>query len=657
MSDTGQNRIVSPLERLHFVGLGAALVGPFVVIWTVAAMGDRLTAKFSDIAFLNWILKSTVLMGYQTIFLYFLAIFIAIPFLITKTVGRYATNSPYPDRDRPPQLMAIGLAFGLAFFLTSYAKTLMANKFWDASGPPIYKIWLTYLFGSIVLFFSAWLLLRWLLVKIPKAKRKKLRYVELAFFIICLFFLMAGQALPQIRGDVIEATSAPPADAPNIVLITIDTLRADKLEPYGAKEISTPAAKRMASEGTLFANAYSTSPWTGPSFASIHSGHYPNTLRLKKICTLLGDYPTLAAHLAAGGYRTEAVITNPFLRPELSFDRGFQYFEHTSDPKWLQPVRGSTFSRSLVLWMYNSYKDYRAEIMTDRANKRLKSLRDRNEKFFLWVHYMDPHLPYITHDDDTLALGSDYQGPYSKMFWDFRSVRNGSVTITDADRNQIRKLYEQDVAHGEKHIARLLDTLDELGLTNDTAVIYVSDHGEELFDHGSVEHGHTLFDELIHVPLIIRWPGKVRAANVNENPASIIDLFPTICAMAGLAPPEQLPGINLLQDHLPPDRTLFVENLLYGPQRKAMIKNRVKFSHDPHGAPEFMFMLEQDPREKQNVLDQHPNLVEAMHEEFKQWKIDIMQLSDSLIGDMIATIDLPPDLKSQLFSVGYIVDE
>lgn len=654
MVEKRKHRVLSPIARVHYVALGAAMFGPVMAVANLIYLSHLLMARFTDNATLNSIIRAFILIGHQTIFLYALAAVSAAFFLGIKIVIRYALNRPYPDRDRAPQLFSLGVAFGAAFFALSLTKLTIVKMFWEVEVTPLYQVAFYHVLGIFGSFLIAFLVLRWVLPKVPQNLRRLPWLAAHVILVVCLTLTAVGQALPlKSRHSQVEVIAQPAADAPNIVLITIDTLRADRLEPYGYKKIETPAAKRMANEGMLYTRAMTTSPWTGPSFTTIFSGHYPGALKLEKLCTLYGEYPTIATHLTAHGYRTEAVITNPFLRGELAFDRGFTYFEHTGAPAWLQPIQGSIMQRTLMLWFYNSHDDYRAEVMTNRAAARLERLQKMDTPFFLWVHYMDPHIPYLSHADDAdISFDLGYVGQFSDMFWDFRSVRAGTIQLSGADKERIAYLYDQDVAYVDRHVNRLLTKIDDLGLSANTVVIYTADHGEELFDHGSIEHGHTLYQELLHLPLIVRWPGRITGGAVNENPVSLIDLFPTISHIAGFEPPSGLPGVNVLAESIP-DRTLYVENMLYGLQIKGMVRGFDKLIHDQDSAPLKLFRMDVDPKETTNALFEHRELVDQMHEQYQQWLIAQMQLSDELVGDLLNQVDLPEDLKQRLFSLGY----
>ncbi len=637
--------------RIHLVALGAMLVAPLMALGDLVFGPGLLTAAVSSNAVLNWIASGAALLGYQALLYYFLGTILASLAFPFKLVYRYAANQPYPDRDRGPQLLALGIGGGCAMSIELLAKISMSTQFWIGQGVSPIDLRLNYLVGSLAAFFGVAFLLRWLLPHVAVVRRRLLHRLALGFIALSLVLVVVARVLPQHRehGMVTAKTAARP-DAPNILLITIDTLRADRLEPYGAKELETPAATRLAKEGTRWAQVLATSPWTGPSFATIHSGQYPSALQLGRVCTLYGTFPTLAETLARAGYHTEAVVNNPFLRAELAFDRGFQYFEHTDDPEWLIPIRGSMLHSALLLMFYSSTDTYRAEVMSDRAIARLK--RQKKRPFFLWVHYMDPHVPYENRIEKELGVDLGYAGPFANMFWDFKAVREGRLRLSEADRNRVINLYEQDVAYVERHIDRLLGALDKLRLAENTIVVYVADHGEELFDHGGIEHGHTLYQELLHVPLLMRWPGHLTAGAVDERPVSLVDLYPTICAAAGVTAPANLPGISLFESAAP-NRALYAENMLYGPQIQAMLYQSVKLIEDPAGAPFAMFDLAADPTESQSLLPEQVDRTAPLHEIFGAWRVLQLQLAEKLVGDRAANTDLPDEIKQKLFSLGY----
>jgi len=315
--------------------------------------------------------------------------------------------------------------------------------------------------------------------------------------------------LAAILGVVALAASytalrTPPTGPPSMVLILVDTLRADRVGPAASGESLTPNLDDLARGGLRFERAYAPSSWTLPSVTSMLTGQMPSEhgVRSWVHAGVPASSPYLPELLADQGYVTTAVMGNANLG-QAGFGRGFDLFvEARTEPK---------LARSGIP-LYPS-----AEDMTDLAIEVLDQVQE--SRFFLYVHYMDPHAPYLLPRgaDDPFA-GSDYQGyvvthleqvlplvgrRYTRVYPYFWSkVRTG----VEADRSRVRQLYDEKVRYTDRHLGRLLDHLDTLGLADSTLVVVTSDHGEGLFEHGIREHEEVPYEHQVRVPLIARGP-------------------------------------------------------------------------------------------------------------------------------------------------------
>ena len=306
-------------------------------------------------------------------------------------------------------------------------------------------------------------------------------------------------------------TERPPAKAlPNVVLVTIDTLRADHLSCYGYHLKTTPYIDKVAAEGTRFENAYTTIPQTGPSHISILSSRYPqehggringvaynDAARLMFLPQILHKY----------GYRNAAFISAwPLISRLTHLDR---YFDHYDED----------LNRTYQVFNSSRY----AEDVTPRAISWLKSNSSR--PFFLWVHYFDPHSPYQLRNGFTKLPPSGH--PKRKT--------------PRQDQSLIRP-YDSEIAYTDYYLGKLLGEIDDLGLHDSTLLVIVADHGESLGEHGYVGHGRFLYEGIVRVPLIFRWPGVVKAGNVETGKVSLLDVSPTV---VDLAIKRQEPGMHL----------------------------------------------------------------------------------------------------------------
>lgn len=321
-----------------------------------------------------------------------------------------------------------------------------------------------------------------------------------------------------LAGLAALACSAPPPERPDVLLITVDTLRADRLSCYGYPGQRTPWIDRLAAEGALFENAVSDTPWTTPSMASVLTGVYPTQhgFRSTNAHRLAAENETLAEILAGRGYATAAVIGSFPLDSIFQLDQGFaSYDDAFTTPIWILPdheprplaseFRATPEARALFT-LEKALADSRrsdAEV-TDAAAARLAELAAAPEvPFFLWVHYF---------------------GPHAKPDW--RS------SPAERDREHLAR-YDPDLRSLDSEIGRLLDALEESGRAPRTLVVFHADHGESLGEEGYLGHGQLLNRASMRVPLMLRLPGAIPAGARVEALVRNVDIFPTVLALAG----------------------------------------------------------------------------------------------------------------------------
>ncbi len=347
-----------------------------------------------------------------------------------------------------------------------------------------------------------------------------------------------GELEHELRGAADAWRGVPARDAaaglPSIVLLSIDTLRADAAP-------SMQSWKRLAERGAWWPAAQSTSSWTMPAVASLQtglavSGHGADCLANTGCQGIVPAVPTLAELLAARGYRTAAVTANPWVTRGTGMARGFQRFV---DLAGVPPLRLAVAGPPAG----PAAQD--ARVSVDEALRWLGGVG--NEPFFLWVHLIGPHMPYLHSGDAQLrALTAD-------------ALRSGGVTDS-AFRNAVRKAYQDEVAYTDREVLRLLDALAARGVLDRGVVALTADHGEELWEHGGVEHGHSHHREVVEVPLVLVAPGL--AAGKRDGVASLLDVAPTLAAIAG-ADASGMAGLDL-RSPLPQARVALVWGNLYG---------------------------------------------------------------------------------------------
>lgn len=328
----------------------------------------------------------------------------------------------------------------------------------------------------------------------------------------------------------------------NVLLISVDTLRADHLGCYGYERETSPAIDALASEGTLFAACVATSPWTLPSHMSMLTGQYPTVHgvlshenKARSACA------TLAELLHRRGYRTAAVISGGGMRAEQGFGRGFGLYDDYS------VVAAYPASSDLSLDEAD-FPGFVTTVPTARFTNRaaLKWLReDADRPFFLFLHYWDVHWDYCPPAPYDTIFGADYEGPMKGRkqeldTWLFPGCKTEDLQRTIA-------LYDGETRWTDVHIGEMLEELKKLGLYDDTIIILTADHGEEFLEHGKHGHGHSLYEELLHVPLIIKLPKPLQPqAPVLTGPVSLVDIMPTVLDALDVARAGGLAGVSLM---------------------------------------------------------------------------------------------------------------
>lgn len=349
------------------------------------------------------------------------------------------------------------------------------------------------------------------------------------------------------------------APGPNLVLVSIDTLRADHVHAYGYERETTPSIDRLAAEGVRFADATSQAPHTLASHMSLMTSLWPSFHGVVQGTDRLRDgIETLAERLRGAGLRTEAIVEDGFVSAEFGFHRGFERYDDGAPGIEVTPTRAAaTFAKA------------------ERALDRLAG-----ERFFLFVHTYGPHSPYNAPEPYCSMFDPGYSGPVKPGFGQVPGLEfaAGRLKLDAADLHHVQALYDAGVRAADEALGRFLARLESLGLDRDTLVVVVSDHGEEFLDHklSLATHGHTLYQELLHVPLVMRLPGVVPAGSVIQDPVALVDVGPTVLDLLGLPLPRDVQGENLaplLAGKPAPQRLLYSQELLHTRQTALRVGN------------------------------------------------------------------------------------
>jgi arylsulfatase A-like enzyme len=372
------------------------------------------------------------------------------------------------------------------------------------------------------------------------------------YFMTCLILIGLLSSL--------TAGATEPSPKYNLLLISIDTLRADHLKCYGYDRDTSPHLDRLAKEGVLFENLTAAAPWTVPSHMSMFTSLYPSIHGVVNFTNQLGEgVPTLAGRLAESGYVTAAFVTSASMNHFFGFNRGFQsYDDYTINQAFdnVEPLKHMVEGTGVICRVVTD------PLITDLATKWLTAHSHSNQNFFLFLHYFDCHYDYKP------------PAPYDKKFDpDYKGSENGRDIlqreadilkfISVMDLAHMMALYDGDIAETDEEVGKILQLLQDLGLSEKTLVIVLSDHGEGFLEHGKIRHGNSLYEELLHAPLIMRLPGVIPAGKRVAGNVSHVDLMPTVLGLLHLRGPSQVQGIDLspviLGNEPVPDRLIYSE--------------------------------------------------------------------------------------------------
>jgi arylsulfatase A-like enzyme len=338
-----------------------------------------------------------------------------------------------------------------------------------------------------------------------------------------------GATVREGSGGKNTVAAVPPkrAQINNILLISVDSLRADRLGCYGNDRSTSPTMDRLAREGVRFAKAMSTTSWTLPAHMSLMTGRYVLSHGVvDQTDRLPAAVPTLAESLHQSALTTAGIVSMLFLGAQYGFSRGFDTYDDHTIPSATE---------------YGALHDEPAPVVTDLATKWLRAQGDR--RFFLFLHFWDVHHDYVPPAPYDSMFDPDYTGTLTGT--NFISNPDANRSMPRRDLEHLMALYDGEIRWVDDHLARLLAVLDEIGVSDTTAVIVTADHGDEFFEHGGKGHRRTLYREVVDIPLIMRVPGY-DASRVVDAPVSLVDVMPTVLDLTGAAMPPGLDGVSLV---------------------------------------------------------------------------------------------------------------
>jgi len=463
-----------------------------------------------------------------------------------------------------------------------------------------------------------------------------------------LILLLLGLLLAGCRQEK-EGTrangAAPGLRAPRrVFLITVDTLRADHMSLYGYPRATSPNLEKLAASGVTFDRAFCQWPKTGSSFAAMFTGLYPHTTGLthKAALRIPAQYLTLPELFHENGFKTFGVVSNAVLAAQFGWNTGFDDFQETwgggefpDDPKAFRPLASATRVNGLAVPLLQKYA--------------------QADKLFAWIHYSDPHAPYILPEGSTNPFAGDalfQDGARRKLP---ARVAKGYTLEGRTDLDYYVAQYDANVLVADSYIQKLLDEMRSLGLLEDSLVIFAADHGESLGEHNSwFEHGPLPYNTTAHVPLFFVMNGLPAGRRV-DRPVELVDLYPTLRDL--IAPDQQVPGLEgkslwpLLRDRPRDGETGSAEafrqafsgagrrpNLYHSVQEptwKLVFNSGGKRSRAVSSATGGfeLYNLADDPLETNNLAAAHPEQVRRLRKDLVAWMRQARALGDDEEGD------------------------
>ncbi|MFC2029902.1 sulfatase [Chloroflexota bacterium] len=552
----------------------------------------------------------------------------------------------------------------LAAVFAGLFAAITTTVFWSHRFEPRLSGWLVVL----VLAVPIGLAVRWLLSHVATSRRLRWPTYRAAVLVSYALALVAVVAvagfrfwfrdLPVFNPPTTDQVAT--AERPNILLITAAGLRPDHLGANGHDPAVSPNIDALALRGVWFEEAVSQAAWTGPSLASLLTSLYPSQLNVA--CKagiscrphLDGERTTLAEALQGLGYRTQAYVTSLWLGAELGFEQGHDGFEgvRNVEPFDVWPMRARTLGRlfgcpsnsgACQLLVAGHRLLFDKPIAQDAGghdvNRRVERFLDLHddERFFLWVHYNEVLPPYDSQPPlEALAddpLGSRERRLRRMGYWQLGNPFTAREDLLPNDRVRLAALYDGEIHGLDAQVGRLLDLLDSKGLEPTTLVVLTSDHGQEFAEHGGYTYGHSLYDEVLRVPLIIAGPG-IEAGTTFEKPVGLLDLSPTLAEVAGGSLPPEAEGRSLVPALLGgawETEPIYSESLYRVPQTlKSLRQGDHQLIYNVDTGSHELYDLSAGPQEKHNLAAGSSQLADRLKAQLLEWMAHTARTADAL---------------------------
>jgi len=422
----------------------------------------------------------------------------------------------------------------------------------------------------------------------------------------------------------------------NVIIFMVDTLRADHLGYHGYSRPTSPNLDHFAGQAAVFEANYAQASRTGPSVASLLTGLHVRSHGVVNPLTqwdgkgVLADARlTLAEILRDAGYACRAIVSNPNVYPQYGFGQGFAMY---------QPVAVNTDADSI-------------------NNLAARWIDDLEESpFFLYLHYMEPHTPYAAPPPrNRIFADPGYRGPITGEHLQVDEILQGQLVVNAADKEQLARLYDQEICSWDLEFGRILRYLASRGKLENTLIVVVSDHGEEFFDHGSVLHGYTLFEEQLHVPLVVSGPEiePRRIARITRN----IDVVPTVLELLDVPVPEQVQGrslVPLLEGAAGADEIVLAEAQIRAVKTvkaRSFLARGWKYieTEFPTDVAPQLFDLSTDAGEQNNLYEANPEMAKRITRMLREFVQDLPAVEGQ-------SVTLDREMLEKLKKMGYVGD-
>lgn len=485
--------------------------------------------------------------------------------------------------------------------------------------------------------------------------------IYLSLFIVIVCFL-TGNACVTTKHHIFDSPELIPTPIAidysgrcsdwNVVIITIDALRADYLGCYGHKLPTSPVIDGIAQSGIRLTNGFSQAPHTHPAIASLMTGTYPfrhqsqighRSLDLWNV--------TLAEVLQKQGYTTGAFVFNYWLSEALGFSQGFDEYHYLD-----QQISNPSVEMDIEKWL----------------------LLNTDSPFFLWLHYLEPHAPYDPHTEYLDEFLPGYHEPLYSFTNDMLlKKRNARELLSRNELTYIQACYESEIRYVDASIGRVLDILERLQIKDNTLLIILADHGEEFQEHGSLGHDHSLYNELLQVPIILCASGVIPENTEMSSIVQTIDIFPSIVDILGIPRQPTVQGKTFFSGSIAENpsgfayaQRYFIEptshlvSFINPPWKMILNVDNIKEGDFNHWAPNEknsrvrLYNLNQDPNEKKDVARKHPKIVIELIDRIRRLLVDnhhgpeLSRRGNEVLGE--ATKDeIDETTKEKLRSLGY----